>query len=52
MAFGNIPNNFFISIKMEKVGFLCGLPAAEGFAPLRDKKIVKELPKAGRIRRK
>jgi hypothetical protein len=26
---------------MEKVGFLCGL------APLRDKKIVKELPKAG-----
>jgi hypothetical protein len=31
---------------MEKVGFLCGM------APLRDKKIVKELPKAGRIGRK
>jgi hypothetical protein len=31
----------YLSLKMEKVGFLCGL------APLRDKKIVKELPKAG-----
>jgi hypothetical protein len=33
MAFGDIPNNFFISIKMEKVGFLCTcLRQGKGFS--------------------
>jgi hypothetical protein len=31
----------YFSLKMGEVEFLCGLPAAEGLAPLRDKKIVK-----------